>query len=327
MPRNMTWKGLLQSVLPGKDAVRSSLRTLAYVLLGGGLLYPLMARLPVLGWDWYFFFTAHHPVDNIYSPNSPFFPYTKYVLAPLTQTMDWRQSLALLAGLTFMAIAIGTWINGGRYGSIALALLNPLPLFALWVGHPDGLALLGLLTGIVPLALIKPQVTIWAFLQSKKHFFWMALTLGLVLLIWPNWLRVPTGMHWDHEASFGWQALGWPMLLVGAALLFGAGRNPWRLMAAGCFLMPDLMPYHVIVLLPALGYVKGWRKIAVWLAAWLIALGLGMGGAARYLSLLFPISIYLSTHTWAGYRAVVMGHRTLAREIIGRARARLLPES
>jgi len=266
------------------------------------LLFPLTSRLPLLGWDWYFFFSAHHPVDNIFSPYSPFLPYTKYIIGLLTW-MDWRHSLALLGSFTFTAIALGTWRNGGRYGSVLLALLTPIPLFVLWVGHPDGLALIGLLTGFIPLALIKPQITFWAFLRSKATIFWLMLVMGATVLIWPSWLGVAFGIRWNHSAATGWQAIGgWPLLLVGIGLILGAGNDPWRLMTAGCLITPDLMPYHLIVLLPGIGRVKGRAKIIVWMAAWMVILGVGLGGYYRFLNLLLPLAIYFSLQTVDEYR-------------------------
>lgn len=309
------FSGLSRMILPRRNDLTATLRLFLLVLVGGILLSPLMARLPVLGWDWYFFFTGHHPVINIDNPGSPFLPYTKWLLMTLTW-LPWRNSLALLGGLTFMSVALGTWKYGGRYGSIALALLNPVPLFVLWVGHPDGLALLGMLTNIIPLALIKPQVTIWSFLRSRAHIFWLAVTLGLVFLIWPNWLSTPLGIHWDHSSSFGWQALGWPLLAVGVVLLAGAGSDPWRLMAAGCLLSPDLMPYHLVVLLPAIGRVKGWWKLVVWLAAWLVLLGMGLAGSFRFLNLLLPLFIYAALQTPRGYLETLLGHMERAQRFL-----------
>ena len=298
---------IIRSLTPSRKDVLESLKLILYVVIGGIILIPITSRLPLLGWDWYFFFTAHHPVDNINSPLSPFLPFTKYLLMPLTW-MPWRTSLALLAGLTYMTIALGTWKSGGKYGSIFLALMTPVPFFTLWVGHPEGLALLGMLTNIVPLAFIKPQLSFWAFFRSKALAFWVLFCLVLVFVIWPNWLQVPTGMTWDHEASFGWQALGWPLLIVGALFLAGAGNDPWRLMAAGCFLTPDIMPYHMVVLIPAIGRVKGLWKITVWISAWLLLIGMGIGGNFRYINLLFPISVYVALHTQAGYKDTILSH-------------------
>lgn len=307
-------KKYLYPLLPRRDDIKASLKLFGLILSGGIILSPLMSKLPVLGWDWYFFFNANHPVDNIYSYYSPFLPYTKYIIGLLTW-MNWRTSLALLGGFTFTAIALGTWRNGGRYGSILLAILTPLPLFVMWVGHPDGLALIGLLTGFIPLALIKPQVTFWAFLRSKATTFWLIVCLGMTMLIWPYWFGLAFGIRWNHSAATGWQALGWPLLIVGLILILGAGNDPWRLMTAGCFITPDLMPYHLVVLLPAIGRVGGRSKVVVWLAAWMVFLGLGLGENYRYLNLLFPLSIYLSLQTMGEYRQSLLSHIELLQRI------------
>jgi hypothetical protein len=304
----------VHSLIPSWKDTLSSLKLFLYVVLGGIILTPITSKLPLLGWDWYFFFTSHHPVLNIYNPRSPFFPFAKYLLMPLTW-MPWRDSLALLAGLTYMTIALGTWKSGGKYGSILLALFTPIPLIALWVGHPEGLALLGMLTNFVPLAFIKPQLTFWAFLRSKALAFWALFVLGLVIIIWPSWLQV-TGTTWNHDASFGWQALGWPLLILGFLLLAGAGNDPWRLMAAGCFITPDIMPYHMVVLLPAIGRVNGIWKIVVWLTTWLLFIGLGMGGNFRYINLLFPLCVYVALQTPAGYKETIHSHLVVANRIL-----------
>jgi hypothetical protein len=297
-------KKFLHSVFPSLEDVIDSLRIFGLILIGGIVLFPLTSRLPLLGWDWYYFFNANHPTDNIYSPYSPFFPYTKYIIMTLTW-MDWRSSLAFLSGLTFMAIAIGTWKYGGRYGSIALALLTPLPLLALWVGHPEGLVLVGLLTSFIPLALVKPQITFWAFLRSKATIFWLVVFMVTIAVIWPSWYTFTTGIRWNHSSSMGWQALGLPVLLTGLVLIAGAGNDPWLLMSAGAFITPDLMPYHMVVLLPAIGRVKGSKKIIVWFTTWLVALALGLGGYFRYTGLLFPLSIYLSLQSREHYQQVI----------------------
>jgi hypothetical protein len=260
-------------------------------ILGGVLLTPLTARLPVLGWDWYFFFTAHHPIDNLYNPLSPFFPFTRYIIELLTW-LPWRTSFAVLNGITLMSIALGCWQAGGRYLSIFLAILTPPVFYVMWVGHTEGLALLGVLSGIVPLALINPQVTLWNYLKDRPSAMWAGAFLALVLLIWPSWISHVSGTVWNHSASFGWHALGWPVLVLGLILLAGAGSNPWRLMAAGCMLSPDLMPYHLVVLLPSLGTIKGYRQLVLFAAIWLTVPGVGLGGSYRWLNLVFPLAAY-----------------------------------
>jgi hypothetical protein len=51
------------------------------MIVGGGLLLALWsARLPILGWDWYYFFTAHNPDYNLYSKASAYPPFASMQL-------------------------------------------------------------------------------------------------------------------------------------------------------------------------------------------------------------------------------------------------------
>ena len=137
------------------------------------------------------------------------------------------------------------------------------------------------------------------------------------MLIWPNWLGYVFGIRWNHSAATGWQAIGgWPLLLVGLVLILGAGNDPWRLMTAGCFITPDLMPYHLIVLLPAIGRVKGRSKVIVWMAAWMVILGVGLGGYYRFLNLLLPLAIYFSLQTVDDYKQNLRSLLNLPRNIL-----------
>lgn len=299
-------------LLPEWKDVRASLVIFVKILFGGLLLYPIFIRMPFLGWDWYYFFTAHNPAGNINLTISPFLPFTKYLLLPLT-AIYWRDSLAILGGITYMAIALGTWKYGGKYGSIFWALTTPIPCFLLWVGHPDGLALVGVLTGFIPFALIKPQITVWSFLRNKAWIFWLALILGITFLFWPWWFTQTAGSTLNHPANFGWRNLGWPSIVLGIVLIAGAGNDPWLLMASGCLLSPDLMPYHLIIFLPALGRVRGSLKPLVWLAAWLVVIGTGVGGFFLWVNLLFPLSVYFTLQKWGHYKSSAMGHYAFVR--------------
>ncbi len=307
-----------RSFLPTKTDFKNSIILFLMVLFGAILLYPLFVRLPLLGWDWYFFFNSYHPTDNINHPFSPFFPYTKIFVSLLTW-LPWRDSLAILGGITYMSIALGAWKNGGKYASVLLAVTTPVSLFDLWVGHPDGLALLGFLMGFIPLAFVQPQITLWSYLRSKAWIFWAGITLAFVFILKPTWIHTLTGgAVWGHSASFGWHALGWPVLLLGILLTAGAGSNPWLLMSGGCMLSPDLMPYHLVVFLPAIGKVAGWKKILVWLAAWVVALGTGLGGPWRWLNLLLPLTIYFSLQTPRNYLDTIKNYLDFGKQLIKR---------
>jgi hypothetical protein len=285
IPRNQFWTGV---------------RLFSMIIVGALILSPVVGHLPILGWDWFCFFNRHDPDFNILSPTSAYPPYAPILLSTLTW-MDWRISLSLLHSLTLLTVAVATWQNGGRYGSVLLALLTPPLWFLLWVGHPDGLALLGLITGFIPLALLKPQLTVFSLMSNKTLLAWTVVFLIVSLLIWPLWPGRLRLANLDHPAAFGWANTGWPILVLGLILLAGAGNHPYRLMAAGFLVTPYLMPYNLAVLAPAIGEAQGRRKVLLWASAWLTVLGVGLPGPAKYLSFIFPLSAYCLTHSLNDY--------------------------
>lgn len=295
---------LLSPFIPDKTSFQEGIKLFFLIVLGGAVLSPLVSQLPMLGWDWFYFFNGHNLAYNIASPSSAYPPFARVFLNLLTW-MDWRQSLAVLNSITLVTIALATWQCGGRYGSIGLALLTPPVYFLLWIGHPDGLMLLGAVTGFIPLVLIKPQVVGWSLLKSRSSIFWTVVLMATTLMIWGLWPLNMLKAPMTHEAAFGWAVTGWPIAVLGLVLLIGAGSDMYRLMATGCLMSPHLMPYHLAVLVPAIGKVRGYRQILIWASSFLLILGLGLDGWAKYLNFVFPITIYCLTHTFANYKANV----------------------
>lgn len=148
-------------------------KSLSACLIGGILLYPLVSRLPALGWDWGVYF-AQRRLDQ-------YPPWSSYVLEPLI-SFPWRVGLSFLNGLLLMTVAVAT-SREDKSDSIMskliaafLAIVSPPTLILLWQGNIDGLILLGLVAipiGI-PLALVKPHLSLWA-LFAKKILFAMGL--------------------------------------------------------------------------------------------------------------------------------------------------------
>jgi hypothetical protein len=123
----------------------------------------------------------------------------------------------------------------------------------------------------------------------------------LSLIIWPGWLFSLGQATIEHEAAMGWAELGWPLIVIGIILFIGAGKDPYRLMAAGCFITPYLMPYHMVLILPAIGKPRGWKQILLWASSWSVILGTGLGGNARLISFLFPLTAYCLCGSFSTY--------------------------
>lgn len=120
--RIKSWLGKTFSV--NLKSFRQSISSLIFILLGSLIIFPIVYKLPMQGWDWFFFFHANNPIANIYSQHSAYPPYAKYIIQLFTW-MDWRTSFSLLNSITIMTVALATWKNGGRYWEILLALTIP----------------------------------------------------------------------------------------------------------------------------------------------------------------------------------------------------------
>lgn len=284
-----------------RSSIYSSIKLIAYILVGSIIIFPLVTKIPLLGWDWFYFFNANNPAFNIYLKSSAYPPFTLYIIQLLTW-MDWRNSLGLLNSITIMTISLATWKNGGRFKQIVLALTTPPLWFLMWIGHPDGLVLFGLITGIIPLILMKPILSIFGILSDRKLFAWSVLFCAVSIIVWPKWLLSLQNATIGHEIAMGWADLGWPLLIIGFILIIGAGKDPYRLMAAGCFITPYLMPYHMAIIIPAIGKTRGWRQILLWISSWFVFLGTGLPGKWHILALIFPLVTYCMCGTIATYK-------------------------
>lgn len=266
------------------------------VLAGGLLLYPLVSRLPLLGIDW---FTYFYP--RVFGGSYP--PWTWWVLEPF-QLLDWRQSYYLLSGITFMAVAVGTAREAkhdslvGRLAAVAMAVFNPIILILLWQGNIDGLVLLGLFLfppGVV-VVLMKPGLAAWSVLARRRWFVWAAVFGLASLLVWGWWpgvlLADRSAERLAHPLAMGWTTMGWPLALIGLALLPFTNADPLRLMAVGSFLTPVVMPNHFYMLLPALGRVRSWRRLLLWGWVWLVGIMPGFAGDLKWVAWGFPFVVW-----------------------------------
>lgn len=290
---------------------RAHLGLFALTLMGGLLLGWLLHDTPWLGHDWLIMFHANTSTDLYYPP------WTSAVLAPLAN-LPWRSGLALVNGISLAAVALNTYHQGvlthNRWRALAslLAVLSLQMAILLWVGHIDGLALLGLLglPWLAPLVLMKATFVGFAVL-TRKRWFLASLGFGLLsLLLWPGWpltLGSTLGIRATHPSAAGWGVTGWLPPLLGLVLLLLSKRTDWlQAVAAGSLLYPFSLPYHWLVLLPALGTLRGLALLACWLAAWLMLLPIGLN-QHHWLYFVFPVMVW-----WLRYRTHGTQHSWLA---------------
>lgn len=269
---------------------------LILALFGGLAIGFLIRGLPILGYDWFTMFYLDKATD-IYYP-----PWTSILLWPLAQ-LPWRLGLALINGITIATVSVMTYEEGQgqkriwRVIATLLAVFSLQTLVVLWTGHIDGLAMLGILAlpWAAPLVLMKSTFIGFAVF-TRKSWFLAAAAFGVIsLIVWPGWpLNLINTMQFrnTHPASAGWEKTGWLPVLIGIVLLLKSKRTDiYQAMAAGAFVYPFILPYHHIVLLPALGALKGWRLWIAWLTAWLMILPAGLE-SYFFVYFIFPFAVW-----------------------------------
>jgi hypothetical protein len=285
---------------------------LTLVMLIGGLLLALpLSRIAFAGHDWVAYFSE--TPDPLYTPQpNPSYPpwVLPLVLRPLT-VQPPRSGLALVNGLTLACLTLFTYRlarlqfpqqRAPALAGVLLVALNPLVWMLMWLGTVDGLMLLGLaaLPFGVPLLLLKFHISGWALLGTRRDLLWGLAWGGLSLILWGLWpLNILTAYNRPdqpppHPLLMGWQTTGPLFILPGLVLLLLSDRDPFRLIAAGTFITPYLMPYHFSILLPALGRVRGWKQVALWIISLIFPVMSGLSSLdLKRVSFVFPLAVWL----------------------------------
>ena len=211
-----------------------------------------------IGFDWIHFF---EPVElPAFYP-----PWAKLIVSPLT----WP----LLIGLTLSGVSLAILKRSIHPISGAAAFFT-LPLFwTLFLGQIDGIVALGLLglPWLAPISLIKPQVTIFAFLARRSFLIGLVLCLLISIAIWGFWFIDMFSVWTIHEEGkyVNDIALGLWGIPISAVLLWYSKGDMDMLMAAGVFATPYLLPYNLIPLIPAISRLNPVAAIMASLISWL----------------------------------------------------------
>jgi len=270
-------------------------RSVAAIIAGTVILFPLFVQLPNLGLEWYHFDLGTWDVS--YPPWMPL------AISPL-KLWGWRTGLALLTGLLFMSTAVAAAREArmrGRasmLGAAALAVTTAPVLMLTWLGNVAPLTLFGLvaLPFGIPWATLQPHLAPWALLARRQWTIWGIAFLALTFLIWGFWFSryfTLSGIL-AHPIAMGWQNLGFPFLVIGLVMLVFTNADPLRLIAVGAFVTPYLMPHHLLLLPPAIGRTQGYARLVLWGSAWLTLFPPMFAPHlwAKYVAMLFPLVVW-----------------------------------
>jgi hypothetical protein len=197
------------------------------------------------GFDWFSFFGIQN-VPAFYPP------WTAIVVRPL--------SYPLLVGITLAAFSLSV-IQRSVHPLSAAAAFFCLPLlWTTFLGQLEGLSVLGLLglPWLMPLALVKPQISFFA-LGARRQYILVFFGLLLVsLLIWGNWPATTLAVEsfyaegrYPQNIGLGW----WGLPLFVLTVWFSRGDID-MLMVSGAFICPHVIFYNLLPLTPAVARLK-----------------------------------------------------------------------
>jgi len=235
----------------------------------------LPCQLP-LAFDWLHFFENAHNIPAYYPPWTGF----------VCQLLTWP----LLIGLTLSTYAVAVMKRAQSVAS-AVAAFFAMPLWwVLFLGQLDGLALLGVmdLPWLVPLALMKPQVAAFGIFARRKSVIAAVCFVLLSFAFWGFW---PTSIftypikrvdliRYPQQIGLGLWGLPLAMLVLWVV----PGWNTDKLMLAGVFVTPALIPYQLLPLMPAIARLPWWLAWIVALSSWLPVMSNWLGGMGWWLA-------------------------------------------
>ena len=236
-----------------------------------------------VGFDWV----------NIFSKTGapPFYPpWTDLVL----NILSWP----LLIGITIGAFTTMT-LERAVHPFSAVAAFLCLPLFwTIFLGQLEGISLFGLLfiPWLAPLILIKPQITVFAFLNRKRDLLVLGIFLLISLMIWKLWPAKVFAVEsfygeGRYQQNIGLGLWGMPIALV---LLWFSRGDMDLLMLAGSFALYHLIPYNLLPVIPAVARLKPGQAWLCVLFSWLPFASNWIGPMGWWSGWIFVLFLWLS---------------------------------
>jgi hypothetical protein len=242
-----------------------------------------------VGFDWI----------KVFAPGKipPFYPpWDQYV-----SLLSWP----LLVGLSMAGITMAALKRSVHIVSL-LAVFLSLPVFwTIFLGQLEGLVVLGLLglPWLVPIALLKPQVSVFAFLAKRTWMIALLIWIAISMVVWGFWpARMLAVNSYYAEGRYVQDiAIGWIGIAAALPLLWFSRGDMDMLMIAGAFLTPHLIPYSMLPFTPAVARLKPLPAVVAAFFSWLPFSSNWLGPRGWWLGWLFVLWLWVCL-AWRRYR-------------------------
>jgi hypothetical protein len=241
---------------------------------------------------------------HVFAPGKlpPFYPpWARYV-----SCLTWP----LLIGLSLAGIAIAT-LKRSVHPLSLIAVFFSLPvLWTVFLGQLEGLVVLGLLAlpWLTPLALLKPQISVFAFGAKRSWLAAFFLWLVISVLLWGFWPERMFDVNSYYAEGRYVQdiAIGWIGIVIALPLFWFSRGDMDMLMIAGAFMTPHLIPYSMLPFAPAVARLKPLPAFAACIISWLPFSANWLGPAGWWLGWLYVLWLW-SCLAWERYRKKTVG--------------------
>lgn len=235
-----------------------------------------------VGFDWFYFFGPGH-VPAFYPPWDQF-----------VTLLGWP----LMCGLSLAALCLAIIRRAVHPVSAACALLALPVLWTLFLGQLEGLVILGLLAlpWLTPLALLKPQISFFAFGARKSYLVGAVIWIVVSLLVWGFWpQRMFAFASYYPEGRYPQDiAIGWAGLVLAVPLFWYSRGDMDMLMLSGAFATPHLIPYNLMPLTPAIARLKPLPALLIFILSWIPLSANWLGPSGWWLGWLFVGGLWIT---------------------------------
>ena len=251
---------------------------LSIVFLGMGYLIPANG---FVAFDWVRIFS------HGYFP--PFYPPWGELT---TRWLTWP----LLFSVSMASIVLSI-VKRSKHVVSSLAAFLALPAFwTIFLGQLEGLVALGLLglPWLVPLALLKPQVSVFALGAKRSYLVAGVLWLAISLAIWGFWpARMFAVNSYFAEGRYVQDiAIGAAGLFVALPMFWFSRGDMDMLMLSGAFVTLHLIPYNMLPFTFAIARLKPRPAVIACLLSWLPFSANWLGRWGWWLGWLFVIWLW-----------------------------------